>query len=95
MIPTPRAAKPTKMSGLERLKRKQAPGRRPRIFGKPIRLRALNFHLLVVSLILEWAFLEGDSVPKAASRAIFAGLGAALGVFVGGVLGAITGPAFL
>ena len=91
--PTPRAEKPTKMSGLERLKRTQAPGRRPRIFGKPIRLRALKLPFIGGIVDFGMALLEGDSVPKAASRAIFAGLGAALGVFVGGVLGAITGPA--
>ena len=91
--PTPRAAKPTKMSGLESLKRKQAPGKGPRIFGKPIRARALRLPFIGAVVDFGMALLEGDSVPKAASRSIFAGLGAALGVFVGGVLGAITGPA--
>ena len=91
--PTPRAAKPTKMSGLESLKRKQAPGRGPRIFGKPIRARALRLPFIGAVVDFGMALLEGDSVPKAASRSIFAGLGAALGVFVGGILGAITGPA--
>lgn len=71
----------------------KVPGRRPRIFGKPIRLRALKLPIIGGIVDFGMALLEGDPVPKAASRAIFAGIGGALGLFVGGILGAITGPA--
>ena len=65
----------------------KVPGRKPRLFGRELRLRALKLPIIGTIVDFGMALLEGDSIPKAASRSIFAGIASGFGLFLGGLTG--------
>ena len=65
----------------------KVPGRKPRLFGRELRIKALKIPIIGTIVDFGMALLEGDSIPKASSRAIFAGIASGFGLFLGGLTG--------
>ena len=65
----------------------KVPGRKPRLFGRELRIKALKIPIIGTIVDFGMALLEGDPIPKALSRSIFAGIVSGFGFFLGGLTG--------